>query len=128
MTTTAAEQMQEIWEATAKERAQDKAKEQAKAKAKAKRHARYIAQRYATSFARSAERQRMGRPPICRDLVIESHGIDGKASQHDSIGALASAVRPRIERSIEQVLNADVQTTREARFPRKVTTKKTLIS
>jgi len=83
MTTTAAEQMQEIWEATAKERAQDKAKEQAKAKAKAKRHARYIAQRYATSFARSAERQRMGRPPICRDLVIESHGIDGKASQHD---------------------------------------------
>jgi hypothetical protein len=25
----------------------------------------------------------MGRPPICRDLVIESHGIDGKASQHD---------------------------------------------
>jgi len=35
-----------------------------------------------------------------------------------SIGALASAVRPRIERSIE----------REARFPRKVTTKKTLIA
>jgi hypothetical protein len=45
-----------------------------------------------------------------------------------SVGALASAVRPRIERSIEQVLNADVQTTREARFPRKVTTKKTLIA
>ena len=45
-----------------------------------------------------------------------------------SIGALASAVRPRIERSIEQVLNADVQTTREARFPRKVTTKKTRIA
>ena len=45
-----------------------------------------------------------------------------------SIGALASAVRPRIERSIEQVLNADVQTTREARFPRKVTTKKKLIA
>ena len=45
-----------------------------------------------------------------------------------STGALASAVRPRIERSIEQVLNADVQTTREARFPRKVTTKKTLIA
>ena len=44
-----------------------------------------------------------------------------------SIGALASAVRPRIERSIEQVLNADVQTTREARFPRKVTTSKTRI-
>ena len=45
-----------------------------------------------------------------------------------SIGALASAVRPRIERSIEQALNGDVQTTREARFPRKVTTKKTLIA
>jgi len=45
-----------------------------------------------------------------------------------SIGALASAVRPRIERSIEQALNADVQSTREARFPRKVTTKKTLIA
>jgi hypothetical protein len=44
-----------------------------------------------------------------------------------SIGALASAVRPRIERSIEQALNADVQTTREARFPRKVTTSKTRI-
>ena len=44
-----------------------------------------------------------------------------------SIGALASAVRPRIERSIEQVLNGDVQTTREARFPRKVTTSKTRI-
>jgi len=45
-----------------------------------------------------------------------------------SIGALASAVRPRIERSIEQVLNADVQSTREARFPRQVTTKKTRIA
>jgi len=45
-----------------------------------------------------------------------------------SVGALASAVRPRIERSIEQVLNADVQTTREARFPRKVTTKKSRIA
>ena len=45
-----------------------------------------------------------------------------------SIGALASAVRPRIERSIEQALNADVQSTHEARFPRKVTTKKTLIA
>ena len=45
-----------------------------------------------------------------------------------SVGALASAVRPRIERSIEQVLNADVQSTREARFPRQVTTKKTRIA
>ena len=45
-----------------------------------------------------------------------------------SIGALASAVRPRIERSIEQVLNADVQSTREARFPRKVKTRKTRIA
>ena len=44
-----------------------------------------------------------------------------------SIGALASAVRPRIERSIEQALNGDVQSTREARFPRKVTTSKTRI-
>ena len=52
-----------------------------------------------------------------------------KKSQYKvvSIGALASAVRPRIERSIEQALNADVQTTREARFPRKVTTSKTRI-
>jgi hypothetical protein len=45
-----------------------------------------------------------------------------------SIGALASAVRPRIERSIEQVLNADVQSTREARFPRQVKTRKTRIA
>jgi hypothetical protein len=45
-----------------------------------------------------------------------------------SIGALASAVRPRIERSIEQALNGDVQSTREARFPRQVTTKKTRIA
>jgi hypothetical protein len=45
-----------------------------------------------------------------------------------SVGALASAVRPRIERSIEQVLNADVQSTREARFPRQVTTRKTRIA
>ena len=45
-----------------------------------------------------------------------------------SIGALASAVRPRIERSIEQVLNADVQSAREARFPRQVKTRKTRIA
>jgi len=45
-----------------------------------------------------------------------------------SIGALASSVRPRIERSIEQALNADVQSTREARFPRQVTTRKTRIA
>ena len=45
-----------------------------------------------------------------------------------SIGALASAVRPRIERSIEQALNGDVQSTREARFPRQVKTKKTRIA
>ena len=45
-----------------------------------------------------------------------------------SVGALVSAVRPRIERSIEQVLNADVQSTREARFPRQVKTRKTLIA
>ena len=45
-----------------------------------------------------------------------------------SVGALASAVRPRIERSIEQALNADVRTTNQKRFGRKVTTKKTLIA
>ena len=45
-----------------------------------------------------------------------------------SIGALASAVRPRIERSIEQALNGDVQSTRETRFGRKVTTRKTRIA
>jgi hypothetical protein len=44
-----------------------------------------------------------------------------------SRGALPSTVRPRIEPSIEQVLNADVQSTREARYPRKVTTNKTKI-
>ncbi len=42
-------------------------------------------------------------------------------------GALPSAVRPRIERSIEQALNADTQGTRESRFPRRVTTRKTRI-
>jgi len=45
-----------------------------------------------------------------------------------SRGALQSAVRPRIERSIEQVLNADVQSTRESRYPRQVTTHKTRIT
>ena len=45
-----------------------------------------------------------------------------------SIGALTSAVRPRIERSIEQVLNADVRTTNQKRFGRKVTTKKTRVA
>ena len=45
-----------------------------------------------------------------------------------SIGALASAARPRIERSIEQVLNGDVRTTNQKRFGRKVTTKKTRVA
>ena len=45
-----------------------------------------------------------------------------------SIGALASAVRPRIERSIEQALNGDVRTTNQKRFGRKVTTKKSRIA
>ena len=45
-----------------------------------------------------------------------------------SIGALVSAVRPRIERSIEQALNGDVRTTNQKRFGRKVTTKKTRIA
>jgi hypothetical protein len=44
-----------------------------------------------------------------------------------SIGALPTATKPRIERSIEAVLNADVQTTKEKRFGRKVNTKKTRI-
>jgi hypothetical protein len=43
-------------------------------------------------------------------------------------GALPFVPRPRIECSIEQVLNADIQTTREARFPRKVTVSKTRIA
>jgi hypothetical protein len=45
-----------------------------------------------------------------------------------SNGALTSTVKPRIERSIEQVLNADIQTTREKNFGRNVTTKKTRIA
>jgi hypothetical protein len=44
-----------------------------------------------------------------------------------SNGALPSAVRPRIERSIEQTLNADQFTTAQKRFGRKVTTSKTRI-
>jgi len=44
-----------------------------------------------------------------------------------SRGALPSTVRPRIERSIEQVLNADVQSARETRYPKQVTTHKTRI-
>ena len=45
-----------------------------------------------------------------------------------SVGALASAVHPRIERSIEQALNGDVRTTNQKRFGRKVTTKKTRVA
>jgi hypothetical protein len=44
-----------------------------------------------------------------------------------SNGALPSAVRPRIERSIEQVLNADTFSSSNARFGRQVTTSKTKI-
>ena len=44
-----------------------------------------------------------------------------------SNGALPSAVRPRIERSIEQVLNADQFSTSNARFGRQVTVSKTKI-
>jgi hypothetical protein len=53
-----------------------------------------------------------------------------KKSQYKvvSVGALASAVRPRIERSIEQALNGDVRTTNQKRFGRKVTTKKSRIA
>ena len=44
-----------------------------------------------------------------------------------SNGALPSAVRPRIERSIEVALNSDQGTTAQKRFGRKVTVKKTRI-
>ena len=45
-----------------------------------------------------------------------------------SHGALPSAVRPRIEFTIEQLLNSDQQTTAEKRFGRNVTTRKTRIA
>ena len=45
-----------------------------------------------------------------------------------SNGALPSAVRPRIERTIEQLLNSDQFSTNEKRFGRKVTTRKTRIA
>ena len=44
-----------------------------------------------------------------------------------SNGALPSAVRPRIEHGIEQLLNADQHSTAEKRFGRAVTTRKTKI-
>jgi hypothetical protein len=44
-----------------------------------------------------------------------------------SHGALPSAVRPRIEFTIEQLLNSDQHSTAEKRFGRAVTTKKTRI-
>jgi hypothetical protein len=45
-----------------------------------------------------------------------------------SNGALPSAVKPRIERSVEAVHNADTFTTSNKRFGRNVTTKKTRIA
>jgi hypothetical protein len=46
-----------------------------------------------------------------------------------SIGALASAVRPRIEPSIEDLLTEDAKALKHARFGgRQVTTKKTRIA
>ena len=42
-------------------------------------------------------------------------------------GALPSAVRPRIEHGIEQLLNREQFTTNQKRFGRKVTTSKTRI-
>jgi hypothetical protein len=45
-----------------------------------------------------------------------------------SHGALPSAVRPRIEFTIEQLLNSDQQTTAQKRFGRNVTTRKTRIA
>jgi hypothetical protein len=44
-----------------------------------------------------------------------------------SHGALPSAVRPRIEYGIEQLLNCEQFTTNDKRFGRAVTTKKTRI-
>ena len=45
-----------------------------------------------------------------------------------SNGALPSAVRPRIERSIEQALNGDQFTTNQKRFGKRITTRKTRIA
>ena len=45
-----------------------------------------------------------------------------------SNGALPSAVRPRIEYGIEQLLNREQFTTNEKRFGRNVTTRKTRIA
>jgi hypothetical protein len=45
-----------------------------------------------------------------------------------STGALPSAVRPRIEYGIEQLLNREQFTTNEKRFGRNVTTRKTHIA
>ena len=45
-----------------------------------------------------------------------------------SHGALPSAVRPRIEYGIEQLLNREQFTTNEKRFGRNVTTRKTRIA
>ena len=44
-----------------------------------------------------------------------------------SNGALPSAVKPRIERSIEAVHNADTFTTAQKRFGKRITTSKTRI-
>jgi hypothetical protein len=44
-----------------------------------------------------------------------------------SNGALPSAVRPRIEFTIEQLLNSDQHSTAEKRFGRNVTVRKTRI-
>jgi hypothetical protein len=45
-----------------------------------------------------------------------------------SHGALPSAIRPRIEYGIEQLLNSDQHSTAEKRFGRNVTTRKTRIA
>jgi hypothetical protein len=45
-----------------------------------------------------------------------------------SHGALPSAVRPRIEYTVEQLLNSDQRSTAEKRFGRNVTTRKTRIA
>jgi hypothetical protein len=44
-----------------------------------------------------------------------------------SNGALPSAVRPRIEYGIEQLLNREQFTTNEKRFGKRITTRKTKI-
>jgi hypothetical protein len=58
-------------------------------------------------------------------MYIPEASLKYKVVSH---GALPSAVRPRIEFTIEQLLNSDQQTTAQKRFGRNVTTRKTRIA